>query len=186
MKEIRLTEIRTATDPAGSETELIIEGRPIVFDQATTIHDPAGEYTETIMRGALDNADLSDVHLFVNHNSAAIPLARVPKTMQINVDPAGMTFRAVLPNTEAGREAHEAVKRGDLAHMSFAFTVAPGGDSWQGNNRTINRIDKVLECSIVAFPAYPQTSVEARAAQKDADNRRRAIIACNQIMMKGI
>lgn len=35
-----------------------------------------GFYDEIIRRGALDDADLSDVRFLVNHNTGMIPLAR--------------------------------------------------------------------------------------------------------------
>ncbi len=185
MKEIRMTEIR-AEAPAGAES-LILTGRPIVFDTPTTIHDPAGEYIEIIKSGALDGADVSDIRLFYNHDFSKVPLARTPKTMQIEVDPAGLTFKAVLPGTQEARAVYEAVKRGDLTGMSFAFKVPPDGDMYDPgtNTRTIIRIEKVLECSIVPFPAYPTTSVEARSARESSlqnyKARQQAQILINQI-----
>jgi len=94
-------------------------------------------------------------------------LARTPRTMQLDVISAGMTMKATLPDTEAAREVYEAVRRGDMSGMSFAFTIPAGGDEYDPatNTRTITRIGKLYECSVVSFPAYPQTSVEARNAQ---------------------
>lgn len=190
MKEIRVTEIRTAA-PAGTEN-LILCGRPIVYDVPTTIHDPAGEYIEIIRSGALDSADLSDVRLLYNHDLNKVPLARTPKTMRLTVDPAGLSFSAALPETAEARAVYEAVKRGDLTGMSFAFKVPKGGDSYDPctNTRTISRIEKVLECSVVPFPAYPTTSVEARSVQstslKTLEMRKKAKILYNQIMKERI
>ena len=166
MKEIRLCEIRAAA-PAGDEKSLVLQGMPIVFDSPTQITDMGGSYIEVIRAGALDNADLSDVRLLVNHDASKIPLARTPRTMQLEVTPAGMTMKATLPDTEAAREVYEAVKRRDLSGMSFAFTIPEGGDEYnpETNTRTIRTIGKLYECSVVSFPAYSQTSVEARNAQ---------------------
>ena len=169
MKETRITEIRASQN----NDAMIIEGRAIVFDQPTTINDPVGSYTEVISRGALDEADLSDVRLLFNHDLNRVPLARTPKTMSLRVDPAGMTIRATLPDTDFGREVYEAIKRHDLDGMSFAFKVPDGGDSYdpRTNTRTIHRIEKVYECSVVPFPAYQSTSVEARKQIEDGDRR---------------
>ena len=125
----------------------------MVYDTPTLIHDISGSYIEIVKRGALDSADLSDVRLLVGHDTSKIPLARTPKTMSLKLDDAGLTFEATLPNTEAGREAYQAVERGDLKGMSYAFTVPEGGDSYdpESNTRTINRIAKVYECSLTAF-----------------------------------
>lgn len=184
MKEVRLCEIR-AEVPAGTES-LFLEGVPIVYDTPTTITGPAGKYIEVIKRGALDGADLSDVRLMYNHDLNKLPLARTPRTMQLKITPAGMEMAAELPNTEEARAVHTAVKRGDLSGMSFAFKVPKGGDTYDAktNTRTIHKIEKVLECSVVPFPAYPATSVEARAAMQDAEARQQAIIECNKVLAK--
>jgi len=187
MKEIRLAEIRAA-QPAGDSKALILQGVAIVYDTPTTINDPAGQYIEVIERGALDNADLSDVRLMLNHDVNRVPLARTPKTMQLELTPAGLQFRATLPDTESAKEVYTAVQRGDLSNMSFAFKVPTGGDSYDPatNTRTIHRIEKVMECSVVNFPAYPTTSVEARAEMQDTETRRAIISACNQILLRKV
>lgn len=190
MKEIRTVEIRAGDQSADQEAALILTGTPIVFDTPTTINDPGGSYTEIISRGALDNADLTDSRLLVNHDMTRIPLARTPKTMQFKLSLVGLQMTAELPNTEEGRAAYEAVKRGDLTGMSFAFTVPDGGDSFdpKTNTRTINQIAKVYEVSLVNFPAYQAASVEARSAMDTELQRLKAIngakILCNLILMK--
>ena len=74
--------------------------------------------------------------------------------------------------------------------MSFAFTVPAGGDHYDPatNTRTIYKIAKVYECSVVPFPAYPQTSIEARSARAASLERYKAVnaakILINQILMK--
>lgn len=186
MKEIRICEIR-AEAPAGADS-LVLAGRPIVYDQPTTINDPAGSYTEVIRRGALDECDISDTRLLYNHNVGMIPLARTPRTMQLTKGPAGLDMAATLPDTQEARAVHMAVERGDLSGMSFAFVVPPGGDKYdrRSNMREIFKIKKILEVSVVPFPAYPQTSVEARAAMGavDCTARNQALIALNRILIK--
>ncbi len=190
MKEIRVTEIRANEPSADGEKALVLSGRPVVYDTPTRINDISGSYIEIIERGALDNADLHDVRLLVGHDTSKIPLARTPKTMSLQLDEDGLTFTATLPNTEAGREAYEAVQRGDLRGMSYAFVVNEGGDSYdpKTNTRTIKQIAKVLECSLTAFPAYESTTVSAES--RDArlllcglmQKRNEAKILINQIM----
>lgn len=187
MKELRLAEIRAESLTADKQDAFIIEGTPIVFDVPTTINDPAGEYIEIIRSGALDGADLSDSRLLYNHDTNKVPLARTPKTMQFTLSTAGLSMRAQLPKTEEARSVYEAIKRGDLSGMSFMFKVPPGGDSYDPatNTRTINKIDKVYEVSVVPFPAYPQTSVEARAEMSPKEvARKKALIKCNLILSK--
>ena len=188
MKEIRIAEIRAAEPTADGKQTLILRGRPIIYDTPTLIEDGSGSYTEIIRSGALDGADLSDVRLLYNHDLGKVPLARTPKTMRLTLDSEGLTFEAVLPETAGAKEVYEAVRRGDLTGMSFAFKVPEGGDFYDAytNTRTIRQIAKVYECSVVPYPAYPTTSVEARSAQaaalKTLEARKAAKILFNQIM----
>ena len=192
MKEVRITEVRAQEPTADGNGTLLIVGTPIVYDTLTTINDPTGSYTEVIKRGALDGADLTDSRLLVNHDLTRIPLARTPKTMQFKITDKGLEMTAELPDTEEARSAYTAVKRGDLTGMSFAFTVPEGGDSYDAktNTRTITKIAKVYEVSLVNFPAYPTASAEARSARaeglKKLEARNEAIKLCNLILMKEV
>lgn len=192
MKEVRITEVRAQEPTADGNGTLLIVGTPIVYDTPTTINDPSGSYTEVIKRGALDGADLTDSRLLVNHDLTRIPLARTPKTMQFKITDKGLEMTAELPDTEEARTAYTAVKRGDLTGMSFAFTVPEGGDSYDAktNTRTITKIAKVYEVSLVNFPAYPTASAEARSARaeglKKLEARNEAIKLCNLILMKEV
>ena len=149
-----------------------ITGRPIVFNEPT---DMGGYYQEIIDRGALDETDLRDVRFLVGHNTSMIPLARSRRnnansTMQMEVDENGMAIRVDL-DTENNSEAkalYSATKRGDISGMSFMFTV--DAEKWDGleteyPTRHITKLGKVFEVSAVAFPAYEQTTLDARSAE---------------------
>ena len=103
-----------------------IEGLPIVFNSSTDL----GWYEETIDSHALDNADLKDIRLLVNHNTDMIPLARsrnnnANSTMQFVVTEEGMRMRANLDteNNVDAKALYSAVSRGDMTGMSFMFSV---------------------------------------------------------------
>lgn len=163
-------EVRSANDEEHGD---YIEGSPIVFRAITDI----GYFDEVIDDGALDNADLRDVPLFVNHNSEMIPLARSRRnnsnsTMQLIPTENGMNFRANLDteNNSTARELKSAVDRGDIDGMSFAFSVDT--DEWENLDsdhptRHIKSISKVYEISAVTFPAYPQTSIYMSRSEAD-------------------
>ena len=148
--EIRAVQM-TATDKP-----LILEGVAVVFDAPAQV----GDFEETISGDALKFTDLSDVALFYNHDINRVPLARTPNTLQLSIDSRGLKFIAELPNTADGKAIYDGVKRGDLRGCSFAFSV--DNDIWQGNKRTITKIGKIYELSIVPYPAYSDTTVEAR------------------------
>jgi len=165
-----------------------ITGTPIVFDQATDM----GWYQETIDREALNECDLRDVRFLVGHNTSGIPLARSRNnnensTMQLTVTNSGMDIRVDL-DTENNAEAkalYSAVQRGDMTGMSFMFIVDKDKDSWDDiettyPKRTINSILSVLEVSAVAFPAYPQTSIQAAAEGTALDSARASLESAKQ------
>lgn len=158
-------DIRADTD---DESGAYITGRPIVYESKTDL----GFCDEIIKRGALDDADLSDVRFLVNHNTDMIPLARFRdgvknSTMQIQVDKDGLTMRVLLDieNNPEARALYSAVQRGDISGMSFMFTIS--GDEWENLDsdhptRNITAIGIVAEVSAVTFPAYEATEISAR------------------------
>lgn len=157
-----------------NEQEYVLEGYPIVFNQETDM----GGWREVIDPAAIgDGRILRDVALMIGHDSGMIPLAHSRNntersTMQLTPDDHGVAMRAVL---DAGRnpraaEAYSAVTRGDISGMSFAFIVE--GEAWEELDtdkplRRITSLADIFEVSLVAFPAYKGTSVQA-ASEGDA------------------
>lgn len=165
----------------------IITGRPVVYDSRTNL----GWFDEIIERGALDKTDLKDVRFLVNHDTSKIPLARsrnnnANSTMQLTVDDAGMGIRVNLDienNTEA-RNLYSAVKRGDITGMSFMFGV--NSDQWddlesEHPTRRIKEISTVVEVSAVTFPAYQDTTINARNKEDRLDSLKLALDNARQL-----
>lgn len=158
----------------------VIKGRPIVFDSETDM----GWYRETIDRHALDNADLRDVRLCLNHDTSYV-YARSRNnndnsTMRIGVDEEGLYFEARLYLKSAkANDLYVAVQRGDMNQMSFMFVVS--SDEWEDIDsdsplRIIREIRTVYEISVVTFPAYDATSVQAAGKDSGAlDNVRASL-----------
>ena len=187
MKEIRSAEIQAET----RDDDMVLEGTAIVFDKPALINTPNGSYTEVIKRNALDGVNFNDTRLLVSHDQNRLPLAKSPKTMDVWKDSAGMHFRARLANTSEARSVYESIKRGDMSGVSFGFTVSDGSRyDVETRTRTITKIDKVLEFSVVNFPAYAETSVEARSEMKEAEIRQQQInqakINLNKLFIKEI
>lgn len=169
----------------------VLEGIPIRYDVATDI---GGMWREIIDRGALDQADLKDVRFLVNHDTDSIPLARsrnnnANSTMQMTVEPDGLHVRVDL-DTEGNpraKELYSAVKRQDISGMSFMFTVK--GDKWDDLSsdyptRHITALDKVFEVSAATFPAYEQTSINARSVESgkaSLDSARKALESAKEV-----
>ena len=184
-KEIRAFNFECRADE-NEQHGTFITGTPIVFDQATDM----GWYQETIARGALDSTDLKDVRFLVGHNTSMIPLARSRNnndnsTMQMSVTDEGMDIRVDLDieNNAEAKALYSAVKRGDMSGMSFMFIVDK--DSWDDiesdyPKRTIRSIKTVMEVSAVAFPAYPQTTIQAASEDATLDSARASLESARQ------
>lgn len=180
MKEIRAFdfEVRAEETEAHGHT---LNGRPIVFGQRTDL----GWYDEIIEQGALDMTDLKDVRFLVNHNTDMIPLARSRNnnensTMQLVVDEDGLAIRTDLDveNNNEAKSLYSAVSRGDISGMSFMFTVDK--DTWDDIDtdhptRHVRSISKVFEVSAVTFPAYSQTSIQARGLSDALDGAKESL-----------
>ena len=184
-KETRYMEFEIRAERT-EEKGSVITGQPIVFNQETDL----GLCRETIDTGALDATDLRDVRFLVGHDFSMVPLARSRNnnensTMQLMVTDHGMDIRVDLDteNNAEARALYSAVKRGDMSGMSFMFIVDK--DSWSDTDtdypkRSIDSIKTVLEVSAVAFPAYPQTTIQAAAEGESLESVRASLESARQ------
>jgi HK97 family phage prohead protease len=125
------------------------------------------------------------VRFLIGHDLSMVPLARSRNnnensTMQMSVTDRGMEIRVDLDteNNADSKKLYSAVQRGDISGMSFTFVV--DSDAWDDIDsdhptRTIRSIKRVYEVSAVAFPAYPQTSLEARSSDAALDSARASL-----------
>jgi HK97 family phage prohead protease len=127
-------------------------------------------FIEKIAPGAFRKTltETPDVRLLINHEG--LPLARTKNgTMRLYEDAKGLYFEAELADTQEARDLYTLVSRGDVDQMSFAFRVIR--QRWN-DDRTERMLTEVSladgDVSIVTYPAYPATSVEAREALKRA------------------
>lgn len=165
--EQRLIEMRAIDN---SDGKMILEGYAITFEQPATHRSGNYSFTEVIKRGALDGADMSDVPLRYNHNDTWAVLARTRNnSLQLTVDDVGLKIRAELIDTQSNRDIYKSVQAGLIDKMSFAFTVADRGDTWEYGEtetyREVKAIDRIYDVSVVDVPFYDTTSVYARSVE---------------------
>ncbi len=164
-------ELRCAEFRAEGADSRRISGRAIVFNSPTVI---GGCFREMILPEAISDELLanSDVVLTLEHNPAAGVLGRSCKgegTLQLERRDDGVYVTCDLPESPLGDTVLEGVRRGDYRQMSFCFVV--GDQRWEVcdddiEQRTITSISRIYDVSIVAFPAYKDTSVAARSAEE--------------------
>jgi HK97 family phage prohead protease len=108
-----------------------------------------------------------DVLALLDHDPARVLARTRSKSLRLVEDSRGLAFDLDVPQTSYGADVLALAERGDLGGMSFGFTVPKGGEEWSGNRRTLRGVD-LHEISVVsAWPAYPNTVVQAR--QRDID-----------------
>lgn len=162
-KEVRyfdVAEFRALQDENG---EKVLEGYAAVFNSRSEL---LGNFYEEIEYGAFAEVLGNDAVALLNHDSN-YPLARVSNgSLVLEQDEVGLKTRFKLPDTSYARDIWNLVGEGILKQMSFAFAV--GKDSWSKLEdgtplRKIRSVSRLYDVSVVTYPAYPETSVQARS-----------------------
>jgi HK97 family phage prohead protease len=121
-------------------------------------------FIERIAPGAFRKTltETPDVRLLINHEG--LPLARTKNgTLRLKEDETGLYMDADLPDTQAARDLYTLVERGDVDQMSFAFRVIRQKWNEGRTERTLTELSLADgDVSVVTYPAYPTTTVEAR------------------------
>jgi HK97 family phage prohead protease len=133
-----------------------ITGHAVVFD---TRSRDLGGFVEIVKPSAVDRALTADVRALYNHDASAV-LGRTPKTLTLAKDTRGLAFTLDVAPTQAGKDALELVRRGDVTGASFAFRTLK--DAWHQDGRQVVRelLDvEIFEISLTAFPAYRDADV---------------------------
>ena len=127
-------------------------------------------FKERIAPGAFRKtlSESPDVRLLINHEG--LPLARTKNgTLTLTEDDRGLRFDAELADTQEARDIYTLVQRGDVDQMSFAFRVIRQNWSKDKTERTLTEVSLADgDVSVVTYPAYPTTTVEARKKIADA------------------
>ncbi len=169
-KEIRKLDIQFRAEDT-EDGKMQIRGYAAVFNSPETY-----SYTETIDSKAFDEADMSDVVLRYNHNDSFMVLARTRnKSLELSTDEKGLFMNARLQDdVSSHRDIFNAIKSGLIDKQSFAFTVDEDEYDYETDTRTIKRIGKVFDVSVVDQPFYNATDVSiARDIKNDDFLKRR-------------
>lgn len=164
----------------------VIEGYFAVFD---AVYSPYGDWEETIAPGAFAGETGGDVRALINHDTTLV-LGRVPAgTLTLHEDRRGLWGRIEINGEDQDAvNAWARVKRRDVTQCSFGFDILDEEkqvDGETGRVRFVIRRVKLYEVSVVTFPAYEDTGVEARSAQA-ARERARALEAWKTRMRRRI
>lgn len=155
-----------------SPDERIIEGYFALYEQETELFE--GTY-EIISKGAFEKTLNNDIRALWNHSTQYVLGRTTSGSLELRLDDKGLFGIIKLPNTQYANDLFELVQRGDVDQCSFGFNIenedleelASGGYRWR-----INEID-LHEISVVTFPAYENTSVQARHKQVEQLEQRK-------------
>ena len=116
---------------------------------------------------------MSDVVMCFNHSIDNILARSSSGTLKLSIDEIGLRFEFEVPNTTAGNDMLELVRRGDISKCSFKFRV--DSDEWryadkenglEFDERTILHIYKLHDVSLVVHPAYKDTEASIRELEE--------------------
>lgn len=171
VKQIRSmqTDLKTRAEQNG---EMYIEGYFAVYNQETELWP--GAYEE-IAPGAFDDTLSNDIRALVNHDPNYVLGRNKAGTLELKSDSRGLWGRIKInPNDTDAVNLYERVKRGDIDQCSFGFNILDEEIEWREDGTVKWRLKKIdlHEVSVVTFPAYEQTGVQARKAEVEQHRQR--------------
>lgn len=145
--------------------EKIIEGYFAVFNQETELWPGA---FEEISPEAFNSSLSNDIRALTNHETTLVLGRNKSGTLKLSVDSRGLWGQITInENDSDALNLYERVKRGDVDQCSFGFNILNEETDWREDGTVkwlLKEID-LHEVSVVTFPAYEGTGVQARHNQ---------------------
>jgi uncharacterized protein len=172
--EIRSFELMELRVDAGQNGAPTIYGYASVYD---TLSEDLGYFREKVAKGAFARAIREDdVRGLFNHNPLYVLGRNKAGTLKLWEDIHGLRFEVQPPDAQWARDLAESIKRGDINQMSFGFQTIKA--EWEYIDdaaraaelktdviRTLLEV-RLLDISVVTYPAYPHTSADVREQAK--------------------
>jgi HK97 family phage prohead protease len=163
VKQMENRESRSITAPMKEEEGKAV-GYAALFNSVTDI----GGFFERIEPGAFDQSDMTDVRALFNHDPNMLLARTASGTLKLSIDEKGLRYEFDIPDTNAGRDLRELLRRGDINQSSFGFTIDQ--EDWEERTgmkptRKIKKVKRLFDVSPVTFPAYQETSVALRSLE---------------------
>ena len=147
---------------AEGDTDKFIEGYFIVYNRETELWPG---YFEQVAPEALNNTLGNDIRALINHDTTLVLGRNKANTLDLKSDGHGLFGSVKInPNDIDAMNLYERVSRGDVDQCSFGFNIGNEEDDFRedGTIHTILKEIDLWEVSIVTFPAYEETGVQAR------------------------
>jgi HK97 family phage prohead protease len=174
------TEFQTREDGEA----LTIEGYFAVFNSN---YDLGMGMSESIAPGAFTDTLADDIRALVNHDTTLVLGRTSAHTLEVRQDEHGLWGKIQInPNDQDAMNLYARVKRGDVSQCSIGFDILDEETEYRGEDVhwTIKAV-KLYEVTCCTFPAYEETAIAARSADK-AELQKRATEAWRDAMKKRI
>jgi HK97 family phage prohead protease len=145
----------------------IIQGRAVVYNSMSNeLRTSNGDkFKEIIQPGALsDSLASNDILAFKEHNPEMLLGRKSAGTLMLEDRADGLYVSINVPETSYGEDTLISAMRGDLKGFSFGFN-SPKAKTYSRSGEKIREISSLnlREVSIVANPAYNETSLSVRS-----------------------
>lgn len=178
-------ELRAA--PQGRNSPGTLSGYAAVYGKRSS---DLGGFIEQIERGAFRDCLSHDVRALFNHNDHHILGRTKAGTLRLFDEPKGLRYEVDLPDTTAGRDVAESVRRGDVTGSSFQFKMPPEmtGERWEWDGptavRTVHKVHQLYDVGPVVYPAYEATHGMTVRDAKEAARRAEIQKSINQATVR--
>ena len=138
-----------------------IEGYFAVFNSNYQIDE---FMSESIKEGAFSETLGGDIRALIDHETMYVLGRNKAGTLELREDAHGLWGSILLnPNDQDAMNLYARVQRGDVDQCSFGFDILSESEVREGANVhwTIEKV-KLYEVSCCTFPAYAETSIQAR------------------------
>ena len=170
----QLRSVETKFETREDDDKLRIEGYFAVFNSNYEI---APGLSESIAPGAFSRTlQGGDLRALINHDTTFVLGRTKAHTLELHEDARGLWGSvAINPNDSDAMNLYERVKRGDVDQCSFGFNIVSEETEFRDDGSIHWRITEVElhEVSVCTFPAYEDTNVSARQAQREELSRNR-------------
>lgn len=184
MEQRQTRAVRTEFQTREENGEKHITGYFAVFNSNYEI---APGLTESVMPGAFDRTLDGDIRALTDHDTRLVLGRSTAGTLTLRADSHGLWGDILVnPNDQDAMNTYARVQRGDVNQCSFGFDIVNEDAEYRDDGSvhwTIREV-KLYEVSVVTFPAYKETNVNARSEQV-ADHKARELQAW-KARMKGV
>ena len=149
-----------------------IEGYFAVFN---SVYEITPDMTESVAEGAFSNTLDGDVRALIDHETMYVLGRNQAGTLELREDNKGLWGSILInPNDQDAMNLYSRVERGDVNQCSFGFEILSEETDFRDDGTVHFTITEVRlhEVSVCTFPAYAETSVQARKEDRAHEEER--------------